>query len=124
METEKNKIGRPLKEFDRKAFEELCAIFCTKDEICAVFDCNEQTLTRWCKKIYKQSFEDIYKTLSAQGRISLRRMQFKAAEKGNITALIFLGKQILGQSDKIENINQTPEVHNINVNFAGRAANK
>jgi hypothetical protein len=33
----------------------------------------------------------------AKGNISLRRMQWKAAEEGNITAMIWLGKQLLGQ---------------------------
>ena len=35
-------------------------------------------------------------------KASLRRMQYKAAEGGNVTAQIWLGKQILGQKDKLE----------------------
>lgn len=38
----------------------------------------------------------------ADGRSSLRRMQFQTAEKGNPTMQIWLGKQLLGQRDKIE----------------------
>jgi hypothetical protein len=39
--------------------------------------------------------------LGAQtGKASLRRMQFKAAEDGNVTMLIWLGKQFLGQKDQ------------------------
>lgn len=44
------------------------------------------------------------------GRQSLRRKQFKAAESGNSTMLVWLGKQYLGQSDKQE-IAQTVDVH-------------
>lgn len=36
------------------------------------------------------------------GTRSLRRQQFKAAENGNPTMLVWLGKQYLGQSDKQE----------------------
>ena len=34
------------------------------------------------------------------GRASLRRMQFKNAQAGNVTMQIWLGKQYLGQQDK------------------------
>ena len=34
--------------------------------------------------------------------MSLRRMQFEKAQTGNTTMLIWLGKQMLGQKDKIE----------------------
>ena len=33
------------------------------------------------------------------GKVSLRRQQWKAAEKGNITMQIWLGKQLLKQSE-------------------------
>lgn len=36
------------------------------------------------------------------GRASLRRMQFKNAQAGNVTMQIWLGKQYLGQKDKQE----------------------
>ena len=43
--------------------------------------------------------------------MSLRRQQFKSAEAGNVTMQIWLGKQYLGQTDKVEenNINVTLE---------------
>lgn len=34
--------------------------------------------------------------------MSLRRQQIALAEKGNATMLIWLGKQLLGQSDKVD----------------------
>lgn len=40
------------------------------------------------------------------GRASIRRLQFKAAEKGDRTMLVWLGKQYLGQSDK-QDVKQT-----------------
>ena len=38
----------------------------------------------------------------SEGKISLRRYQFRQAEKGNASLLIWLGKQYLGQTDKQE----------------------
>lgn len=32
----------------------------------------------------------------------LRQLQWKACESGNVTMLIFLGKNMLGQQDRIE----------------------
>lgn len=38
----------------------------------------------------------------ALGRISLRRQQFKLLKAGSNTMAVWLGKQILGQRDKVE----------------------
>lgn len=96
-----NNGGRPKKQIDIKMFETMCAIQCTKEEICDILDINEKTLTRWCKDTYSMSFYDIYKKKSATGKMSLRRMQFKLAEK-SATMAIFLGKNYLGQKDNVE----------------------
>ena len=96
-----NKGGRPQKNIDKKTFENLCAIQCTKDEICGIFDIDEKTLTRWCKDTYNEGFSDVFKRKSQTGKMSLRRTQFKLAEK-NPTVAMWLGKQYLGQRDNIE----------------------
>ena len=80
----------------------MCRIQCTKDEICGILDIDEGTLTKWCKETYNLGFSDIYKKKSSTGKMSLRRQQFKSAENGNVTMQIWLGKQYLGQTDKIE----------------------
>jgi len=95
-------MARPKKEIDKEIFQSLCEIQCTKSEICNVLHCDEKTLTRWCKEIYGQGFSEVYKKESEAGKMSLRRMQWEAAEKGNTTMLVWLGKQYLGQKDKQE----------------------
>lgn len=92
------KRGRPRKEINKEAFEKLCAIMCTEDEICGVFGITDKTLSRWCKETYGMNFSDTFKTYSADGKISLRRKQFKLADRSAAMA-IFLGKQYLGQTD-------------------------
>lgn len=101
---EKNLGGRPSKMelINKLQFEEMCNIQCTKDEICAIFQIDEKTLTKWCQETYNVGFSDIYKTKSSGGKMSLRRKQFQSAENGNVTMQIWLGKQYLGQTDKVE----------------------
>ncbi len=91
--------GRPRKDIDKTNFEKLCGLLCTLDEIAGFFNCSPDTIERWCKREYKAHFAEVFKTYSAAGKISLRRYQFKLAEKSAAMA-IFLGKNYLGQSDR------------------------
>ena len=68
---------------------------CTQEEIATMFDCDVRTLQR------DEEFCRVFKKGKENGKMSLRRTQFKLAEK-NPTMAIFLGKQYLGQRDNIE----------------------
>jgi hypothetical protein len=94
------KIGRPCKEIDEEQFEKLCSFFCSKLEIASFFDISDDTLDRWCKKTYGEGFAVVWDKKSSKGRISLRRKQIEVAMSGNVTMLIWAGKQYLGQRDK------------------------
>lgn len=94
-------MARPVIEIKKEQFESLCNLQCTLDEIAGFFKCSHDTIERWCKKTYGEGFAYIYKVYSQNGKISLRRLQFKLAEKSYAMA-IWLGKQYLGQTDKIE----------------------
>ena len=112
------RTGRPRKEIDQVQFEKLCAICCTQKEIADFFECSIDTVNRWCKRTYKLTFADTYEKKSVNGKISLRRWQLKAAEAGNAALLIFLGKNMLGQTDKVETENKNDNSININVSAA------
>lgn len=91
--------GRPKMVLNEDGIEEvtnLAMIGCTDEEIAASMDCS-------IKMLYNASngkaYEMAKKKGAQKGRASLRRMQFKAARNGNVSMQIFLGKQILGQSD-------------------------
>ena len=99
------KTGRPTKEFDIKLFTDLVGIGCTQEEICWVFrdengkPANVDTLTRWCKRTFNQTFQEFSMQNKAMAlKIKLRRNQLKLSEKSASMA-IFLGKQYLGQRD-------------------------
>lgn len=96
-EQEKKKMGRPKFQIDYDLVNKLAHIQCTQEEIASIVGCDVRTLQR------DEEFCRIYKTASETGKSSLRRLQWKSAEKGNVTMQIWLGKQYLGQKDVIEN---------------------
>lgn len=85
-------MARPLKEIDESLVEKLASIHCTMEEIASVCDCSVDTLER--------RFAELIKKAKDKGKSSLRRHQWESAQKGNVTMLIWLGKQLLGQTDK------------------------
>ena len=87
--------GRPKKEIDYDIVEKLANIQCTQEEIAGFLNLSVRTLQR------DEEFCRIYKKGQENGKMSLRRMQYKLAEK-NTAMAIFLGKQYLGQKDNVE----------------------
>lgn len=121
-------MARPRKEIDKEQFEKLCAIQCTLKEIAGWFKCSEDTIENWCKRTYKDEhgnpvgFSDTYKKYSVDGKISLRRFQFRMAERSASMA-IWLGKQWLGQRDNIDmsvDTNTSKDVEALNEYFKRR----
>lgn len=91
-------MGRPKKEIDQKQFESLCGLQCTLEEICGWFGITDKTLDAWCRRTYHANFSEVFKQKRGAGKISLRRSQWRLAEK-NANMAIWLGKQYLGQED-------------------------
>lgn len=94
-------MPRHKSDFDRKQFENLCGLQCTKEEICNWFDTTDKTLESWCKRTYGHGFSEVFKQKRGIGKVSLRRSQWRLAEKSAAMA-IWLGKQYLGQKDQPE----------------------
>ena len=94
-------MARPRKEIDQKQFEALCGLQCTLPEFCDALDVTDKTLDSWCKRTYGKHFSEVFAQKRGRGKISLRRMQWRLAEK-NATMAIWLGKQYLGQRDEPE----------------------
>jgi len=85
-------MARPKKHnLDKDKVEQLASFGCTNSEISSFFGCSDTTLTR-------NYGENLTKGRD-KGKIRLRQLQWKSAEKGNVTMLIWLGKQVLGQSE-------------------------
>lgn len=97
----KGQIKQKQATINQTTFEGLCSIQCTKEEICAILQVSYSTLLRWCNDTYGVDFETIFAEKREGGKASLRRMQWKQAEK-NPTMAIWLGKQYLKQRDNID----------------------
>ena len=95
--------GRPKKIIDYNLAEKLAGIMCTQEEIASLLDLSVRTLQR------DEEFCRIYKKGQDNGKMSLRRMQYKLADK-NATMAIWLGKQYLGQKDVIETVSDVQRV--------------
>lgn len=96
------KPGRPQTVIDYEIVEKLASIFCTQEEIAAFLSVPLST----CQK--RDEFRKVYKKGLETAKISLRRKQFKLADK-NATMAIFLGKNYLGQRDFKET--EDPKAH-------------
>lgn len=102
------KRGRPTIDFDKKQFTDLVALGCNQEEICWFFRdetgkvANIDTLSRWCKREFGVNFQEYSKQNSLMAlKIQLRRNQFELS-KHSVPMAIFLGKNWLGQTDKVE----------------------
>ena len=96
------RTGRPKLEIDWNEFGKLCKIQSTLEEMAAWFNVSEDTVERRVKEKFGMNFADVYKQKKGQGKVSLRRKQWQVALKGHPTMLIYLGKQHLDQTDKVE----------------------
>ena len=88
-------MARPKKyNIDTEQVEKLASFGCTNIEIGSFFGCSPDLL--------EKSYSEFLTKGRDKGKIRLRQLQWKAAEAGSHTMLIWLGKQILNQSDKKE----------------------
>lgn len=103
----KGQIKQKQATISQSTFESLCAIQCTREEICGVLQVSEKTLERWCQEIYGKNFSPVFQEKRQNGKASLRRNMFKQAEK-NPTMAIWLSKQHLGMRDSFpDEVNYT-----------------
>ena len=88
-------MARPKKyDIDTEQVEKLASFGCTNIEIASVFGCDESLI--------RKSYSEFLIKGREKGKVRLRQMQWKAAEAGSHTMLVWLGKQVLGQTDKQE----------------------
>jgi hypothetical protein len=101
------KLGRKPTPIDLTEVRKLAQMQCTDSEMAAWFN-----LTRQAFSIRLQKSAELRECVDRgreSGKASLRRMQWQAAEGGDRTMLVWLGKQYLGQSDKQQNEVSGPE---------------
>ena len=88
-------MARPKKyNISKEEVFKLASYGCTNVEIADFYGCDESLI--------RKSYSDYNIKALASGKTRLRQLQWDSAEAGNVTMQIFLGKNILGQQDRIE----------------------
>lgn len=87
-------MARPKKIVDIELIQELAGLNCSFDEISRIVGVSVRTLHRNYGTVIKKGRDYVI--------TSLKRKQFEIAIGGNVTMLIWLGKNILDQTDKTE----------------------
>ena len=95
-----SKVGRPKAEVDVEILKNLASIGCPTYEIASVMNVSARTL--------KRNFAEIIEQYKQKGKSSLRKKMYdKAVKKDNTMMQIFLSKNMLGMSDKVQQTNVT-----------------
>ena len=106
------KRGRPMIEFDLVEVEELSRSYCSFIELGKFFNCSEDVI----EDRYRNNPD--FKAAIDRGRFEaikgLRRKQLEMTMDGNTQLAIFLGKNLLGQTDKMD-IDQQSRIEPINI---------
>ena len=85
-------MARPKKyNLDTDQIKKLASLGCTNKEMGDFFGCSADLL--------EKRYSEFLTKGRAEQKLRLRQLQWKSAEKGNIVMQIWLGKQILGQSE-------------------------
>lgn len=109
----KNATGRPEVVLDLERVKLCCQFNPTDEELAALLKISHTTFSKL--KNADPAVLEAMEEGKALGRASLRGKQFDIAMKGNVAMLIWIGKQQLGQKDKILHGNDTesPLIENI-----------
>lgn len=92
-------MSRQKLDFDEKTIAKLALDGASNRDIAALLGCDESTI--------RDRFPALLHKKRAERRMEIRKAQFKSMKDGNSTMLVWLGKQELNQTDKIETKNET-----------------
>lgn len=104
-------MARPKLEIDENLVEKLAKVGCSNVSIAVQCECSVDTLTNRFSELLAKSRENL--------KTQLRIWQLDAARKGNVTMQIWLGKQLLGQTDKIETHNENNNTERLTIILGG-----
>jgi len=94
--------GRKKKFIDWNLVEKLLTTGCSGMEIAAHIGIHFETLYERCSKDKGMSFSELAQEKKRKGVSLLRAKQFDLAMKGDRTMLVWLGKNRMGQAEKVE----------------------
>lgn len=95
-------MARPSKPFDWSKLDAILQYGANLSDASDIMGVSEDTILRRIKKEHGLDYATYKSKKMSKVRIGLSRKQIEMAMSGNVTMLIWLGKQYLGQSDKQE----------------------
>lgn len=102
-----NSVGRPKKELDWKVLDSILQFGANLIDCSDILNLSEDTIQKRIRDQFDLTFTEYRHRKMSKMRMKLLQKQFDVAMKGSTALLIWLGKQYLGQSEKIE---QTTEM--------------
>lgn len=112
-------MARPPKLLEEMEFDgwdklEALAVWATAEYCAEQLGMSADTLDRRLKEKYGFGFKEYKNKVREPLRINLMKKQYDVAMQGNVSMLIWLGKQYLGQSEKNET---THKGEMVNISF-------
>jgi hypothetical protein len=100
-------MARPTKDLENMVFDgwdqlDALIIWSTQAYCCEKLGINTDTLSEKIKERTGLSFSEYKDQKKEAMRVNIRKKQYDVAMAGNVSMLIWLGKNELGQSDKNE----------------------
>lgn len=100
------KRGRPKIELDWKLLDSILEFGARCIDCAGILECSEDTIQTKIKESFGMTFSEYRLLKMSKMRTRLLQKQVDVALKGNVAMLIWLGKQVLHQTEKQE-ISQT-----------------
>lgn len=92
-------MGAPEVIYDWETADDLATLMATGEEIASILGMDYDTLLVGIKARGFKTFSEYIKRFSGAVKVSLRRRQISSALAGNVTMLIWTGKQLLDQRE-------------------------
>ncbi len=106
-------MARPKAIIDWRKVNAMLRAQCSGVAVAGLLGVHADTLYNAVKDKYKLGFSAYSEQKRSEGKELLRYRQYQAALNGNVAMMIWMGKNILGQSDKQTITN--PEAKNIHI---------
>jgi len=100
-----SKMGRPpaaMMAINKEELEKIMHFFPSRKETADWFKISESSLERFIRREFDLTFEAFRDKGFVRTKMAIKRKQIEMALSGDRTMLIWLGKQLLGQTEKIE----------------------
>lgn len=95
-------MARPKKDIPEKELRALLRMNPTLKDVCAFFECSEDTIEQRCWEYGEVDFKEFRQQNMVHTRLSIIRKAIEKATKGDNTMLIFCLKNLCGWKDRYE----------------------